>query len=211
LGEKGFLRVTVKRVDPFSGQVIDSLVEVRNVGLVLASTYHNSLYFGDGADKARSPGKTILSTNDDVIIMFTEDLAKILDSDTYGESDPYFREFPIYGLSGQGSRGPIRGRVDRGHTLGEIYVFKGIVTVVARVEGLAPLPPKAINTLKKKKGQAQGQGIEPVSYVGRITYAEDAVELNDQVFTFVTLDPGPERVLDPPLVEPPDSYVSLGH
>jgi hypothetical protein len=46
--------------------------------------------------------------------------------------------------------------------------------------------------------------------VGRITYAEDAVELNDRIFIFAPLNPGPERVLDAPLVEPPDSYVSLG-
>jgi len=211
LGESGSIRITVKRVDPHSGQAINSLYEVRNVGQVLASSYHNSLYYGDAADKARGYGKTILSTNDDIIILFTEDLAKILDSDTYGQSDPYFREFPIYGQSGPGSRATKAGRVDRGRTLGELYVFKGLATVVARVEGLAPLPPKASKALKRKKGGTIGQDVEPVSYVARITYAEDAVELNDHIFTFVPLDPGPERVLDPPLVESPDSYVSLGH
>ncbi|MCL2029855.1 MAG: LysM peptidoglycan-binding domain-containing protein [Deltaproteobacteria bacterium] len=212
LGESGSVRVTVKRENPHNGQIIDSLYEVRNVGQILASSYHNTLYFGDGADKARGAGKTIMSTNDDVMVVFTEDLAKILDSDTYGDSDPYFREFPIYGQSGPGSRGPNPKRVDRGQTLGELYVFKGLVTIVARVEGLAPLPPKAAKALKRKKrGVTAGQGMEPVSYVGRITYAEDAVELNDHVFAFVPLSPGPERVLDPPLVEPPDSYVSLGN
>ena len=211
LGESGSVRVTVKRQDPLSGQPIDSLFEVRNVGQILASSYHNSLYHGGPAEKARGAGKTIMSTSDDVIIVFTEDLAKILDSDTYGNPDPYFREFPIYGQSGPGSRGTNPRRVDRGQTLGEIYVFKGLVTIVARVEGLAPLPPKAVKALKKKKGGAAGQGVEPVSYVGRITYSEDAVELNDHVFTFVPLAPGPERVLEPPLVETPDSYVSLGN
>ena len=209
LGGSGSVRVTVKRVDPRSGQPVNSLHEVRDVGLVFASSHHNSLYFGDSADKARDFGKTILSTNDDVILLFTEDLAKILDSDTYGDSDPYFREFPVYGVTGKGSRGTQRDRVDRGRNLGELYAFKGLVTVVARVEGLAPLPPKAIKALKKKKGG--GQDVEPVSYVGRITYAEDAVELTDHVFLFVPLEPGPERVLDSPLVERPDSYVSLGH
>ena len=209
LGESGSLRVTVKRVEPHTGRPIDALYEVRQVGQVLASAYHNSLYYGDATDKARDFGATLLSTNDNVILQFTEDLAKILDSDTYGDSDPYFREFPIYGVSGKGSRGSFPGRVDRGKTLGELYTFKGLVTVVARVEGLAPLPSKAAKTLKSKKGAA-GQDVEPVSYVGRITYAEDAVELTDHVFFFVPLDPGPERVLDAPAVEPPDTYVSLG-
>ena len=210
LGGSGSVRVTVKRVDPHTQEVINALYEVREVGQVLASMYHNSLYFGGAEDKARDFGQTLLSTNDNVILQFTEDLAKILDSDTYGDSDPYFREFPIYGKSGKGSRGSFPGRVDRGQTLGELYSFKGLVTVVARVEGLAPLPPKASKALKRKKG-ASGQEVEPVSYVGRITYAEDAVELTDHLFLFVPLNPGPERVLDAPAVEPPDSYVSLGN
>ena len=213
LGENGAVRVTVKRADPHEGRVMDDLFEVRNVGLVLASTEHNSLYYGDASDKASGFGKTLLSTNDNVILQFTEDLAKILDSDTYGQADPYFRDFPIYGREGAGSRGPDRNRVDRGQTLGELYRYKGQVTVVARVEGLAPLPAKNSRELKRKKGLAGsgGQDIEPVSYVGRITYAEDAVQLNDRVFIFVPLEPGPERVLDAPLVEPPDSYVSSGN
>jgi hypothetical protein len=208
LGESGSVRVTVKRADPQSGRAIDSPHEVRDVGLVLASSNRNILYQGNSAEKIKLFGKTMLSTSDDVIVMFTEDLAKILDSDTYGDSDPYFREFPIYGASGKASQGPDPGRVDYGRTLGELYSFKGLVTVVARVEGLAPLPAGAAETLKRKKGG--GQDVEPVSYVGRITYSEDVVELNDHVFCFVPLEPGPERVLDAPLVEQPDSYVSLG-
>jgi hypothetical protein len=208
LGESGSVRITVKRVDPHSKPTIDDLFEVRDVGLIMASNYHNSLYRGTSDEKARDFGKTLLSTNDNVILVFTEDMAKILDSDTYGDSDPYFREFPIYGTSGKGSRAPLSGRVNKGQNLGEIYAFKGLVTVVSRVEGLAPLPSKAVNNLKRKKGAAQD--MEPVSYVGRITYAEDAVELNDHIFCFVPLNPGPERVLEAPAVELPDSYVSLG-
>jgi hypothetical protein len=160
------------------------------------------------SEKVSGFGRTMLSTNDNVTVIFTEDLAKILDSDTYGDSDPYFREFPIYGISGQGSRGPFPDRADHGRTIGEIYAFKGTVAVVARVEGLAPLPPRAARALKRKK--EAGQDMEPVSYVGRISYAEDAVELTDRLFTFIPLEPGPERVLDPPAVETPDSYVALG-
>jgi hypothetical protein len=84
--------------------------------------------------------------------------------------------------------------------------------VVARVEGLAPLTPSSSKSLKKKKGGAgyRGQDMEPVTYVARITYAEDAIELNDRIFIFVPLNPGPERTLDAPYVEPADSYVSIG-
>jgi hypothetical protein len=208
LGESGSVRITVKRAEPQSGQAIEALYEVRDVGLVLASNQHNSLFRGDAADKVRDFGKTLLSANDNVILLFTEDLAKILDSDTYGDSDPYFREFPIYGQAGQGSRAPAAGG-GGGRTLGELYTFKGLVTVVARVEGLAPMTPKASRALKRAKGDS-GLAVEPVSYVGRITYSEDAVELDDHVFCFLSLEPGPERALDPPLVETPDSYVPLG-
>jgi hypothetical protein len=175
------------------------------VGRILASDQHNSVFRGEAADKVRDFGKTLLSANDNVILLFTEDLAKILDSETYGDSDPYFREFPIYGRPGQGSRAPV-GRTDEGQNLGELYIFKGLVTVVARVEGLAPTTPKASEDLKKGKS---GLGLEPVSYVGRITYSEDVVELTDQVFCFLPLSPGPERVLDTPALEAPDSYVPL--
>ncbi|MDR3038701.1 MAG: LysM domain-containing protein, partial [Candidatus Adiutrix sp.] len=193
LGEAGAIRIGVKHMaqvldpetgrpatDPRTGQpahkLYEALYEVRDVGLVLASAYHGSLYYGDSAEKAAGTGKTILSTNDNVILQFTEDLGKILDSDTYGDSDPYFREFAIYGR-GAGNRAPDRNRVDRGRNLGELYSYKGLVTVVARVDGLAPLPPKAAKKLKNKKGAegARGQDMEPVSYVARITYTEDAV------------------------------------
>jgi hypothetical protein len=206
LGESGSVRIKVKRADPVNGQAIDTLYEVREVGRVLASNQHNSLYRGDAADKVRDFGKTLLSTNDNVILVFTDDLAKVLDSDTYGDPDPYFREFPIYGQAGQGSRAPAAGGNGGGRTLGELYTFKGLVAVVARVEGMAPMRPKASRALKRTK-DASGRIAEPVSYVGRITYAEDAVELNDHVFCFVPLEPGLERALDPLSVEPPDSYV----
>jgi len=210
LGESGSLRIKVKRADPGGGQPVDALYEVRDVGRILASNNHNSLYEGEAKDKAKDFGKTMLSANDNVILIFTEDLAKILDSDTYGDADPYFREFPIYGQAGRGSRASAAGMVGQGRTLGELYTFKGLVTVVARVEGLSPLPPRASRALKRKKN-ASGQDVEPVSYVGRITYSEDAVELTDHLFCFVPLEPGLERVLDPPSVETPDTYVSLGN
>ena len=208
LGETGVMRVKVKKADPLTGETSEGVFEVREVGSVVASDEHPGLFYGDGADKARYAGKTMLSTNDEVFVRFTEDLAKILDSDTYGDADPYFREFPIYGRS-YSSREPDQGRVDRGMTVGEIYRYKGLLTVAARVDGLAPLKPNAVKALKKR-GNARNQDVEPVTYAARITYVEDVVDLNDKVFVFVPLNPGPERLLEPPYVEPPDSYTSMG-
>jgi hypothetical protein len=215
LGESGSIRMKVKKDVPVpdseDGSYVteESLFEVRQVGAIIASNEHPGLVYGDGADKAAYWGKVNLSTNDEVMVYFTEDVAKILDGDTYGDSDPYFREFPIYGKS-YTSRQPIDNRPDKGKSMGELYRFKGKVTIVARVEGTAPMTPRNSKALKKK-GRAAGQDTEPVTYVGRITYAVDAVELDDEVFLFIPLNPGPERVLDPPFVEPPDSYTSLGN
>jgi hypothetical protein len=68
------------------------------------------------------------------------------------------------------------------------------------------MSPKASRDLKRTGG-ASGRLAEPVSYVGRIIYSEDAVELTDRVFCFIPLEPGLERALEPPSVESPDSYV----
>lgn len=216
LGESGAIRTKIKREVPVEGagaegpfRVVENLYEVRNVGEIIASSEHPGLVYNDGADKAKYWGKIMLSTNDEVYVRFTEDMAKILDSDTYADHDPYFRELPIYGVS-YSTREPDPNRVDRGHTLGEIYRYKGTLNIIARVEGLAPLSPRAAKSLKKK-GKKIGQDVEPVSYVARITNAVDAVSINDRVFVFVPLEPGPERSLEPPFVEPPDSYTSLGN
>lgn len=210
LGETGAVRIKVKRRDAATGALISNLYEVRDVGEIIASDEHAPMIYGDGADKAYYGGKLLLSTNDQVMIRCTEDLAKILDSDTYGDSDPYFREFPIYGQS-YNAREPMRSRVDRGQSVGELYEYKGTLKIVARVEGLAPIPPKSATALKRERRLDKSQDAEPVTYVASITYSVDAVSLNDRIFVFVPLDPGPERVLDPPFVEQPDSYVSLGN
>ncbi len=209
LGEAGAVRIRVKKEDPFTGAQLNNLYEVREVGEIIASTEHAPMMYGDGADKAFYAGKLLLSTNDQVFIRCTEDLAKLLDSDTYGDSDPYFREFPIYGQS-YNAREPMASRVDRGRSIGELYQYKGVLTIVARVEGLAPIPPDSATALKRERRTEKSQDVEPVTYVGRITYSVDAVALNDRIFVFVPLDPGPERLLEPPFVEKPDSYVSLG-
>ncbi len=106
---------------------------------------------------------------------------------------------------------PSRSRADRFSSVGEIYRYKGKITVAARVEGLAPLSKKASNALKKGGRNAKNQDMEPLIYVARITYTEDAVELNDRVFLFNPLEPGPERQLSAPFVEPAGTYNSLGN
>ena len=208
LGETGVMRIKVKKADPITGEIIGGVFEAREVGSIVASDEHPGLFYRDGADKARYSGKTMLSTNDEVFIRFTEDLAKILDSDTYGDADPYFREFPVYGRSFS-QREPDHNRVDRGQTVGELYRYKGKLTVVARIDGLAPIAPNTIKALKKR-GNARNQDVEPVTYAARITYTEDVMDLNDLIFVFVPLNPGPERLIEAPYVEPPDSYVSMG-
>lgn len=215
LGEAGAFRIKVKKEVPYAtteGEssfiVEENLYEVRNVGEIIASSEHPGMVYGDGADRTRYWGKVMMSTNDEVFIRCTEDLAKILDSETYGDHDPYFREFPIYGASYNTREGD-SSRVDRGHSLGELYRYKGTLTVIARVEGIAPLSPRASKSLKKK-GNKGGQDVEPVTYVARITNIVDAVEINDRIFIFVPLSPGPERSLEPPFLEQPDSYTSLG-
>ena len=209
LGESGFVRIKVKKANPVTGATEEGMFEVREVGEIVASAQRGGMIVDDGAEKARRMGKMLLSTNDNVMIRFTEDLARILDSDTYGDSDPYFREFPIYGVS-HTVRETTVGRADHGKTMGELYAYKGTLTIAARVDGLAPLSPKDSKKLKKNN-KGRHQDIEPVSYIGRITYTEDAVELNDRIFIFVPLEPGPERILEAPFVEYPDSYNSLGN
>jgi hypothetical protein len=207
LGGGGAIRLTIKRIDPVTRAEIDQLYEVREVGQILASNRGGPVA-GDGTDKARYPGSLLLYNKARVNIRFTEDLAKILDSDTYGDSDPYFREFPIYGVSGSVQE-TMTSRADHRRNVGEIYHYKGKVKIVARTEGLAPLSVHDQKNLKRRQGRTN-QDAEPVSYVGEITYSEDAIEMNDRLFVFVDLEPGYERRLDPPFVEPAGSYNSLG-
>ena len=219
LGEAGTIRAKVKKtiVDNKNdtSHDVEELFEIRHVGSIISSSEHPGYgaTTGTGADRnqARYAGKTLLSTNDDIVVQFYEDIAKILDSDTYGDSDPYFREFPIYGKTHNVQGAKTADRVDKGKNLGSLYRYKGNMTVVARVEGVAPLEPRRAKALKNRGGTKGGQGYEPVSYVARITSAVDAVELDDDIFLFVPLMPGPERQLEPPYVERPDSYTPLGN
>jgi hypothetical protein len=61
--------------------------------------------------------------------------------------------------------------------------------VVARVEALSPSILDSSKPLKKKKSSVgyRVQNIELVTYVVETTYNEDAIELNDWIFTLYLL------------------------
>ena len=183
----GVQRIKVKKVDPLTGKTIVTYDEVRQVGEVIASTET-----GKELDDSRERyhGRSLLSFNDDVIIRFTTDLAKVLDSATHEDPDPYFREFPIYGLGKQVIE-PDTDRHDFKNVVGSIHEFKGRLTVVSRVETLTPLTEGQEKQLATQPGLNRDS--ERVSYVARITYSERPINIGDMIFVFKNLYPGPDR------------------
>jgi hypothetical protein len=198
------VRVHIKRNDPLTGAPIDQYFEVREVGEVISSIERGGSYIDNGIYQTKV-GRTMLTKGDQVYLRFTEDVAKILDSDTYNEDDPYFRTFPVYAV----------GEVIREQTtrrqrpLGELLLYRGNVTVDARIEG-GYLPDAAFSDSVKRNLSAEHGLIDPVTYHAFITYSEDAIRVADRVLMFVPIDPGPERRLDPPYVEGADTFVSPG-
>jgi hypothetical protein len=130
-----------------------------------------------------------------------------MDSDTHNDSDPYFTTFPIYAIA-EVIQEPDRQSPSYGRSLGNLMYFRGKLAIVSRVEGLAPPPPG--DSQKMKRQNKPNQDLESVSYVARITYSEDAINLGDKVVLFLPLSPGSERRLDSPYVEPRDSYRAPG-
>ncbi len=198
IGRSGVSRIKVKKTDPVSGETILTYDELREVGTVVGSKDRGYQWFDEGVIE----GRLLLSYNDDIIIHFTEDVAKILDSATHEDPDPYFREFPIYGY-GESVEEPDSGRVDWGHKMGNLHIYKGNVTIIARIETIAPTylendedrarlirrgdtyPPKSVD--------GRNQDVELVSYVAKITYSERPVQIGDRVFLFKSIHPGPDR------------------
>jgi hypothetical protein len=209
-GGTGTTRVRVKRKDPTTGEEVDQLYEVHMVGEIIASSDRGAPMPGNSTDMS-SPGRMLLSTGDNVVIRFTEDVARLRDSDTYEDPDPYFTSFPIYSVTTP-VRETERLRPDSGANLGQVFHFKGRVHVVARVEGL--VPPSATASSRANRSGSRGarlaQDLDPVSYVARITYSEDAIQMNDKIMLFIPTDPGIERHLDAPYVEQPGTYASPG-
>lgn len=200
-------RVRIKREDPRTGEEIDQYFEVRIVGEIVSSIDRGIGIESDGHHFTR-PGRTLLSNRDQVIVRFTEDLAKILDSDTYDDPDPYFRSYPVYAI-GEGILEPDKNKAEYRHEMGQLMLYKGNLTVDTRVEGLDPAPSSVSTRVKRRQGTREAD-FDPVSYHATITYTEDPLSVSDKVVMFVPLDPGPERRLDAPYVEPPDTFVSPG-
>lgn len=160
----GSVHIKIKKIDPLTKKIQDELLEVRNVGEIIASSDRGAQKYNDGQAQTEQMGKILLSTGDEVIVHFTVDLATLVSSKNYGDSGLYFGEFPIYAPSYQ-ALGSIKGQLKN---MGKLYKYKGTLAVVAQIEGLDP---------------------RLLSYAARITYAEDAVELNDRVFIFIPLNP----------------------
>ncbi|MEW5723238.1 MAG: LysM peptidoglycan-binding domain-containing protein, partial [Thermodesulfobacteriota bacterium] len=192
LAGTGVNRIKVQKKDPLTGHVTTTYDEVREVGEVIASVETGYIVPDplERVDRSDFHGKQLLSYNDSIIIRFTEDVAKILDSATHEDPDPYFREFPIYGL-GKEVIEPDPRRYDHDYPLGALHQFKGRVTIVARVETLSPVTDRQRGRLTGQTGP--NQDAEPVSYVGKITYSEQSITIGDRIFLFKSLYPGPER------------------
>ncbi len=81
-------------------------------------------------------------------------------------------------------------RPEAGEVVGSLHQFKGILTVVSRIESLMPLSEKA-----QKRVAASGRTEdEPnVSYVAKITYSTLPIVIGDRLFLFKPLAPGPDR------------------
>ncbi|MEW6262150.1 MAG: LysM domain-containing protein [Thermodesulfobacteriota bacterium] len=208
LGGSGATRIKVKKIDPLTGKTIITYDEVREVGEVIASM--ETGYIPEDITKISEDdihGKLLLAYYDDVVVRFTEDVAKILDSATHEDPDPYFREFPIYGR-GMMIREPDQNRHDFDAALGQLNEFKGKVTIFSRVETLAPLTKKQEELLAGKKGLNRDS--EPVSYVGKITYSSKPISVGDRIFLFKSLYPGPDRQTDSRKLHQPGQYKDHG-
>ncbi len=159
-----------------SKKLLDTLSEVREVGEIIASEERG--YRPAGAGDIH--GRSMLSFYDNVIVHFTADVAQILDSAAHGEPDPYFRSFPIYRVDRE-----IKEPQDKSgkKSLGRLYRFKGIITVVARIETSKVMTPKQrIKFIKLREKKVINR--EPVFYVARITQSKEPIEIGDRIFLF---------------------------
>ncbi|MDR2441999.1 MAG: LysM peptidoglycan-binding domain-containing protein [Deltaproteobacteria bacterium] len=202
------LRVRLKVPSSDGPREVDQYFEIRVVGEVIGSADLATTFADHGELINTRPGRTLLSTSDVVNIRFTEDISKILDSDTFGDDDPYFRSFPVYAVA-QDVDSIDKTSRDYGKNIGALFLYKGNIKVFTRAEGVRPLVQK---NARNRTGRKVLEGnLDPVTYSAEVTYVESPILFNDKVLLFVPIDPGPERRLDPPYVEEPGSYVSPGH
>ncbi|MDR1657317.1 MAG: LysM peptidoglycan-binding domain-containing protein [Deltaproteobacteria bacterium] len=203
-------RLRIKFRDRKTEEIIDQYYEIRIVGEIISSNeVGGSLSDHQELIHARS-GRTLLSTGDRVNIRFTEDLNKILDSDTYDEDDPYFRSFPVYAPAHRiDSSNP--SNPDYRQDLGTLYFYKGNIKVYTRTEGTDLPRNLTSNRLKNSTKEKDLVHYDPVTYSAEVTYSESPILIHDKVLIFIPISPGPERRLDPPYVEDAGTFVSPGH
>jgi len=154
-------------------KIIETYAEAYQVGEIIGTEEQEQA--GRGAGNFQ--GKSMLSTYDNVIVYFSKDMAKILDSAAHGEADPYFREYPIYTLSGD-----VKEPTDtkQRKSLGQMHQYRGTLTIVARVE--TSKVEASSRYLKKVIDR------DPVFYVARITNAVEPIEVGDYIFYFKVVE-----------------------
>jgi hypothetical protein len=209
LGGTGVWRIKIAKKHPVTKEVIEGYYEVRTVGEIIASGELGDVTITGSGIARTNPGRTLLSTGDNIMVRFTNDLAKILDSDTYDEADPYFRSFPVYSISNVVHE-PDRLNPNFAKPIGNIMHYKGNITIGARIETSIPVADFVAKRAKTDDRVDYVADLEPVTYVAHITYSEDPIMVSDKIFVFVPIEPGPERRLDSPFVEEADTYVSPG-
>ncbi|MDR1578068.1 MAG: LysM peptidoglycan-binding domain-containing protein [Deltaproteobacteria bacterium] len=180
--KKGTTEDTNKKVH----DVTDEVFEVRLVGELVATQERGAAIRNDGFSQTTF-GRTLLSTGDNVIVRFTENLESFLGSDSNNNSDPYFDTFPVYSNDVK-VQDPNRGSF--GKNLGNLMFYKGKITIVAKVDGLGSTASSSNRS--RKRGGNQNLATSSVSYVARVTYAEDAMVIGDKVVLFLRRNPGEE-------------------
>ncbi|MBW2623090.1 MAG: LysM peptidoglycan-binding domain-containing protein [Deltaproteobacteria bacterium] len=162
-------------------KVLNTYADVYEVGTIIAS--EETGYQPPGSSDIH--GKSMLSFFDNVVVHFTKDIAGLLESAAQGDPDPYFREYPIYAL-GRKIKEP-EDKTGR-QLLGTLFHFKGVLTVVARVQTSKVLPEKKKWYSFSLASKTKVIDRDPVFYIARITESKDPIYIGDKVFIFKRLE-----------------------
>jgi LysM repeat protein len=158
VGEKGVVSTVNRRT------LLDTNSEAYEVGDIVASEERGTSKI-TGQD---IHGRVLLAAYDKVIVNFKKDVAKILESAAHGESDPYFRDYPIYAL-GDEVQDPTDAKGK--NKLGSIFHFRGMLKVVARLD-------------MSKARQTTASDRQAVLYVAQITNSVEPIQIGDKLFVF---------------------------
>jgi hypothetical protein len=162
-------------------KVLNTYADVHEVGTIVAS--EETGYQPPGSSDIH--GKSMLSFFDNVVVHFTKDMAELLESAAQGEPDPYFREYSIYAL-GRKIKEP-EDKTGR-QSLGALFHFKGVLTVVARIETAKVLPDKKPWYSLSSDSKQNVIDRDPVFYMARITESKEPVYIGDKIFIFKRLE-----------------------